>query len=128
LTTNADQAGLVSYNSTATLDQKLSSSVQALEMAIHAIPGAGGNTSISLGLQTAQNELTSTRHNPQALPVLVLLSDGLPTGSDTKSPRLAAPHLPTNGVKMGWFYSCKPINPLFSATLVRPNPAYTRWS
>ncbi|MGD0258717.1 MAG: VWA domain-containing protein, partial [Verrucomicrobiota bacterium] len=83
--TNADQAGLVSYNSAASLDQTLTNNLQALDQAIHSIPAASGNTSISLGLQTAQTELLSSRHNPQALPVLILLSDGLPTGSDTKS-------------------------------------------
>ena len=82
---NADQAGLASYNSAATLDQKLTNSLQALDQSIHSIPAAAGNTSISLGLHTAQAELVSARHNPQALPVLILLSDGLPTGTDTKS-------------------------------------------
>ena len=83
--TNADQAGLASYNTNATLDQKLTNNLQALDQGIHSIPAASGNTSISLGLQTAQAELVSSRHKPQALPVLILLSDGLPTGSDTKS-------------------------------------------
>ena len=88
--TNADQAGLASYNSTATLDQKLTNNVQILNQAIHSLPGANGSTSISSGLQTAQTELVSSRHNPQALPVLVLLTDGLPTGSDTPSNALYA--------------------------------------
>ena len=85
MTANADQAGLVSYNSSATLDQKLTNNVHSLEQAIGSIPAAGGYTSISLGLQTAQGELVAVRHNPSALPVLLLLSDGLPTASDTKS-------------------------------------------
>ncbi len=85
MTPNADQAGLVSYNASATLDQKLTNNVRSLEQAIGSIPAAGGYTSISLGVQTAQTELVSARHNPAALPVLLLLSDGLPTASDTKS-------------------------------------------
>ena len=88
-TTNADQAGLASYNASATLDQQLTNSAAALNAAIHSLPTAGGNTSISLGLQTGQAELASTRHSPQALPVLVLLSDGQPTGTDTPSNALA---------------------------------------
>src|SRR5258706_3473283 len=83
--TNADQAGLASYNSSATLDQRLTNNPQALNLGIQSLPGAGGNTSISSGLRTGQTELASTRHNPQALPVMVLLSDGLPTGSDSPS-------------------------------------------
>ena len=81
----ADQAGLASYNTNATVDETLTNSIQALDQAIHSIPAASGNTSISLGLKTAQGELASSRHNPQGLPVLLLLSDGLPTGTDTKS-------------------------------------------
>ena len=82
--TNADQAGLASYNTSATLDAKLTNNMQVLNQAIASLPGAAGNTSISSGLLTGQGELTSTRHHPQALPVIVLLSDGLPT-AETKS-------------------------------------------
>src|SRR5207237_10065202 len=67
LTNNGDQAGLVSYNSTATLDQILTNNLPALERAIGSIPAPGGNTSISLGLQTGQAELSSVHHNPNAL-------------------------------------------------------------
>jgi VCBS repeat-containing protein len=87
---SADQAGLASYNSTATLDQKLTNKLSVLEQAINSIPGPSGQTSITLGLQTGQAELASIRHNSLALPVIVLLSDGLPTGSDTKSNALYA--------------------------------------
>ncbi len=90
LGTNTDQAGLASYNSSATLDQTLTNRVSALEQAIHNIPSATGYTSITLGLQTAQAELASARHHAQALPVLVLLSDGLPTDDDTPAQALAA--------------------------------------
>ncbi|HHY85705.1 MAG TPA: VWA domain-containing protein, partial [Verrucomicrobia bacterium] len=84
-----DQAGLVSYNSSATLDQKLTNSLARLEQAIAGIPSADGFTSISLGIKTAQQELMSSRHNPDALPIIVLLSDGMPTASDTKEKALA---------------------------------------
>jgi uncharacterized repeat protein (TIGR01451 family) len=82
---NVDLAGLASYNSAATLDQMLTNRLAALEEAIALIPSAEGYTSISRGIQTGQTELLSDRHNPDALPVLVLLSDGLPTGSDSAS-------------------------------------------
>ena len=87
---SADQAGLVSYNSSATLDRRLTNSIPALEQAIQSIPAPSGYTSITLGLQTGQTELVSARHNPQALPVMVLLSDGLPTGTDSRSNALSA--------------------------------------
>ena len=83
--TNGDQAGLASYNSSATLDQTLTNSLSKLDLAISLVPGAGGLTSVSLGLQTGQNELVSVRHHTNSLPVLVLLSDGMPTGGDTAS-------------------------------------------
>ena len=83
--TNGDQAGLASYNSAATLDQTLTNSLSKLDQSIALVPAATGYTSISLGLQTGQNELASVRHKGQSLPVLVLLSDGLPTGSDNSS-------------------------------------------
>jgi len=86
---NADLAGLVSYNNNATLDQRLTNSATALRQAIGSMPAADGYTSISRGLQTAQDELASSRHNPEALPVLVLLSDGMPTLDDTPSNALA---------------------------------------
>ena len=74
-----DQAGIVSYNTAATLDQKLTNNSQVLDQAIHSISAPVGYTIISAGIETAQTELASSRRNPQALPVLVLLSDGLPT-------------------------------------------------
>ena len=87
---DGDQAGLVSYNSAATLDQVLTTNAATLEAAIDSIPSAGGYTSISLGLQTAQTELDSGRHNPDALPVIILLSDGMPTASDNPAAVRAA--------------------------------------
>src|SRR5262249_52621917 len=83
--TNGDQAGLASYNSAATLDQTLTNSLSKLDQSISTIPAANGYTSISLGLQTGQNELASVRHRALSLPVMVLLSDGLPTGTDNSS-------------------------------------------
>src|SRR4029077_1583465 len=68
LAPNADQAGLASYNSSATLDQTLTNKRSAVEKEIHSLPGAGGNTSITLGLQYGQAELLTNRHNPSALP------------------------------------------------------------
>ncbi len=85
LGTNADIVGLVSYNPTATLDHQLSANSASVEAAISALPAAAGGTCISCGLNTAQAELTSIRHRVGALPVMVLLTDGVPKTQDGDS-------------------------------------------
>ncbi|HMJ89011.1 MAG TPA: VWA domain-containing protein, partial [Candidatus Acidoferrum sp.] len=80
-----DRAALVSYSSSATLDRVLTNSATSLNGAINTLPGANGYTCISCGIATAQAELMTSRHNPEAMPVLVLLSDGMPTAGDTAS-------------------------------------------
>ena len=78
LSTNADQAALVSFNNTSTLDQTLTNNEPRLEVAVGAIPAPSGGTCISCGLSNALNELASVRHHPQAPPVVVLMTDGVP--------------------------------------------------
>ena len=80
-----DQAGLVSYNPTATLNHVLTNNAAALEQAIHGLGPATNGTCISCGLTAAQAELVSPRHRADALPILVLLSDGVPHDFDTPS-------------------------------------------
>ncbi len=80
-----DRAALVSYNSSATLDRVLTNSASSLYDAINLLPGANGYTCISCGIAVGQAELATTRHNSNALPVLVVMSDGLPTAGDTGS-------------------------------------------
>lgn len=70
-----DQVGLVSYNSTATLNSKLTHNGTTVKTAISALT-ASGNTFIGSGLATATTELGSSRHNSAAQKVIVLLSDG----------------------------------------------------
>jgi large repetitive protein len=93
---NADQAGIVSYSSSATLNRMLTNNAQAVRSAIGSLPNAGGYTSISSGIQTAQNELSSPRQRTNALPVLVLFTDGKPTDTDTPSNALAQATLAKN--------------------------------
>ncbi|HTD65022.1 MAG TPA: Ig-like domain-containing protein, partial [Candidatus Limnocylindria bacterium] len=83
ISTNGDVLGLVSFNPTATLNQRLTNNTLAMEKAISALGAATNGTCISCGLQTAQDELASSRHRPEALPVIILLSDGLPHDFDT---------------------------------------------
>lgn len=76
---NSIQAGLVSYSTASTTDKLLAdmtlANQDALKAAIDALV-ASGNTCIQCGLQSAANELTSVRANPDANKVIVLLTDG----------------------------------------------------
>jgi len=85
LGTNADLAGLVSFSRTSSLNHVLSTNGATLEAAISALPPALGGTCISCGLTNAQAELVSARHRVGALPVMVLLTDGIPKTNDGDS-------------------------------------------
>lgn len=85
LGTNADSAGVASYNRTSTLDRSLTNNITVLEQSIHNLPAADGGTCISCGLVTGQMELTSLRRREGALPVIVVLTDGVPKAQDGDS-------------------------------------------
>lgn len=70
-----DQSSLVSFGTTATLDQELTPDHYLTIVAINGLE-AGGNTAIGSGIYEAHTELTSSRHRPEAQPVMVLMSDG----------------------------------------------------
>jgi Mg-chelatase subunit ChlD len=76
---NVDQVGLVSYADTATLNRQLSSGVTGFNNVKSSIDGlaASGYTNIGDAVYVAQQELQSVRHNPDAIPVIVLLTDGI---------------------------------------------------
>ncbi len=72
-----DQVGLVTFGDSATLDQTLTHDAAASKSKIDAIqilPGFG--TDVGTGISRAQQELLGARHNPNAVPILILLSDG----------------------------------------------------
>lgn len=73
--TTTDQIGLVSFESSATLDYRLSQDGSAVKQAIDALSASGG-TNIAQALAKARTELTGSRHNPANQSVIVLLSDG----------------------------------------------------
>ena len=86
LSTNYDLAGINSYNTTSSINQRLTNSLPALEQSINGLPPASNGTCISCGITNAQTELTSIRHRVGALPVMILLSDGVPhDNNDTPS-------------------------------------------
>jgi len=85
-----DQVGLVSFADSAILTQQLTHDGAAAKRAINDL-SAGGYTHMTSGINAAQAELTSSRHNSAALPVMLFMSDGRPEGTgDTASAALAA--------------------------------------
>lgn len=88
LTFPADQAGLVSFSNDPTNHQTLTYSSGPLLLALSQVPDPSGYTYMSNALRTAKAELTSARHNTNAAPIMVFLSDGEP--SDAPSGVLAA--------------------------------------
>jgi len=83
--TNAppDQIGLVSFGSTATLNQPVTTDKAAVIAATQALTTTGG-TRIDLGLQRARLELASLDHDSAHRKIIILLSDGRqnPAGND----------------------------------------------
>lgn len=79
-----DQAAVVSFASTADVVATLSSSHTQTASAVNLLQIAPeeetGFTNTAAALDAAATELNSTRHNVDARKVLVLLTDGLPTG------------------------------------------------
>jgi len=73
-----DHASVVSFNEQATLAAALTGDLSALDAALSGLRTATG-TRIDRGLQAAATELT-TRHRGGALPVVILLTDGLQNG------------------------------------------------
>ena len=87
---STDQVGLVSFATTADLDQPLQSTAGPVRATIAALV-ASGDTNINDALILAQAELISARHRATNQPVIVLLSDGRPTtGGDPLAAAAAA--------------------------------------
>ncbi|MCB0205647.1 MAG: VWA domain-containing protein, partial [Anaerolineae bacterium] len=70
-----EQAGLVSFNSGATLNQTLTHSLTQLTNAVNNLT-AGGGTAIHTGINTAQAELQGPRQDPSHSKAMILLTDG----------------------------------------------------
>lgn len=85
-----DQVGLVSFATSATLDQTLTQMAGPVRTAIDGL-SADGTTNIADSLTLAQGELASGRHRAANQPVLILMSDGRPNvGSDPSGAARAA--------------------------------------
>lgn len=81
-----DQVGVVTFATQAAVTtelKSLSGEVSRAVLALEIDPAEEtGYTNTSAALRQAQAELASSRHNPDARRVLVLLTDGLPTTAD----------------------------------------------
>ncbi|HKS37832.1 MAG TPA: Ig-like domain-containing protein, partial [Verrucomicrobiae bacterium] len=79
-----DQAGLVSFASSSTLNMTLSDNAAEIIDAIFDLSNSTGSR-IDHGILTARQHLASAYHNPSAAPVILLLSDGIPSSGATES-------------------------------------------
>lgn len=85
-----DEAAAISFNSSATTDQELTTNYQAVKNAINAYT-AGGGTDIHDGIDEGADELLSgTNATPGASKVMILLSDGNSSASAAVSAANAA--------------------------------------
>jgi PKD repeat protein/uncharacterized protein YegL len=78
LSGSLDQSGLVSFESSATLDKSLSSAHAATEAAIDGLVASGG-TNMQAGIERSHADFTAKKR-PAARHVMVVLSDGASSG------------------------------------------------
>ncbi len=76
LNSSKDKAGLVSFATTARLDQSLTSNFSLVKNAIDSLVPYGW-TNIGQGIEFATAEMDNN-HRPDAFPVMILLTDGVP--------------------------------------------------
>jgi Mg-chelatase subunit ChlD len=92
-----NQAALVTFAHDAQLDAPLTHDGAALAAAINALTSSNGSN-IAKGIQVALDELIGERHNPQAAPVLILLSDG--RANDEDAVRAVAQDAKAHGIQL----------------------------
>jgi RHS repeat-associated protein len=105
-----DRVSVVSFAFTPILHQPLTGDYAAVKAAIDTITIDGG-TDIAVGITTAQAELTSERHDPQAIPIMIVLSDFESTAGNTKAAADAAKAAGTRIIALAIFAS--PISQMF---------------
>jgi len=91
-----DQAGLVTFAGSTKLAHELTSDGAAVAAAIDQI-ALDSNTDIASAIISATQELDSKRHNPEALKVVILLSDGY---SDEQAAKDAAQQAREAGIRL----------------------------
>lgn len=73
-----DQVAIVTFDASARTVQQLTGARAVVEAALRSI-ATGNGTRIDLGIDRAFAELLSARHRPSNAPVMIVLTDGLPT-------------------------------------------------
>lgn len=79
-----DRAATIVFADSAEIRQPLTTDLDAARKAADTFATFGGGTQIASGIYAGMSELTSTRHNPAAQPVLILFSDGGDSGYGVK--------------------------------------------
>ncbi len=79
----------MSFTNAARVDQTLTTNGAQTKSVVDNIT-AGGTSYIGAGIAAAQQELTSTRHNPSSTPIVIVLSDGADAGAPNNTATLAA--------------------------------------
>ena len=103
LDSNMDQIGIVSFSSSATLRQQLTTDFSGAKSIVNGLT-ASGMTNYQDAINKTTTELTSVRHRPDASKVMIFMSDGVPnvctpTGCNpTTAARAAADNAKANGI------------------------------
>jgi Ca-activated chloride channel family protein len=92
-----DQAGVITFDHEARLEQALTTDKAALERALSR-EEMGRATRLDLALELSRQELGSERHKVKNNKVLVLLTDGLPLGTTPEEVLAAAEQAKGEGV------------------------------
>jgi Mg-chelatase subunit ChlD len=78
-----DNVGIVSYSSGGSKDKEISGDLPAAKAGIDNIPNPKGYTNIGDGIDRALDEFRSNRARMSTVKIMVLLSDGAPTCTET---------------------------------------------
>jgi Mg-chelatase subunit ChlD len=118
-----DQVALVTFNTDVRLAAPLTGSRAVVEFALAGIQ-TGTGTRIDLGLRAASAELLSSRHQAHNTPVIVLLTDGLPTAG-SEAAALAEARLARSGGAAVFTIGLGSNADLTLLSLLASNPANT---
>ncbi len=128
---STDRVAVVTFASTAEVTTQLTGSAVTVAAAIKKLTinpkEETGNTNTGEGLSSAQAELNSARHNPDARSVVVLLTDGLATGPEKEPEEYAkqkAELLKNDGITLFTIGLGKSVNMDFLRTLAS-GPTFT---
>jgi uncharacterized protein YegL len=99
LKSSRDQASLIQFNREATVVVPLTPNILAVTTGVGQLVQAPG-TRIDLALVVAMEQLTGTLHRPENNPVIVLLTDGTPTGATPEDVRAAASRAKDGGIQV----------------------------